>query len=75
VTRGGARRGTGPKPRAGVTMSEMLRAPATPAQLWWAEHVAAAAGLTVAEWIRSLVDRGISEHRCQDCSGGKPRKE
>lgn len=68
MTRGGARPGSGAKPRSGVRMSEMLRAPVTGSQLWWAEHVAARAGLTVAEWIRSLVDRAVGEHRCEECN-------
>lgn len=67
MTRGGARAGSGAKPRAGVRMGEVLRAPVTESQLWWAEHVATHAGLTVAEWLRSLVDRAVSEHRCGDC--------
>lgn len=67
MTRGGARKGTGPKPRAGVPMSEMLRAPVTEPQLWWVQHVATHAGLSVAEWIRSLVDAAIGRHECGEC--------
>lgn len=67
MTRGGARPGSGPKPRAGVTMHSMLRAPVTEAQLWWARHVATHAGLSLAEWLRSLVDRAIGEHECDEC--------
>lgn len=67
MTRGGPRPGSGPKPRSGVRMSEILRAPVTESQLWWAQHVAAHAGLSVAEWLRSLVDRSIGEHGCEEC--------
>lgn len=65
--RGGARKGAGAKPRAGEPMGEVLRAPCTPVQKQWAEHVAQASGLTVAEWLRSLVDRAVGEHRCPEC--------
>ena len=67
MSRGGARKGSGPKPRAGSPLSEQLPLRLTESQLWWARHVATHSGLTVAEWLRSLVDRAVSEHRCGDC--------
>lgn len=62
--RGGAGRGQGRKPIAGERMAAVLRAPCTPAQEWWAKHVAESAGMTAAEWLRSLVDAAVGEHRC-----------
>jgi len=53
-------------------MHEVLRAPVTEAQLEWARHVATHAGLSVAEWLRSLVDRAIGEHRCAECAPSPP---
>jgi hypothetical protein len=38
------------------------------------QHLAAHAGLPLAEWIRSLIDRAAGEHRCEEC-GDEPRKE
>lgn len=67
MTRGGRRPGSGPKPRAGSPLSEQFPLRFTSAQLWWAQHVATHAGLTVAEWIRSLVDRAVGEHWCSGC--------
>ncbi len=74
MTRGGERAGSGRKPRGDVTMSEMLRAPVTPSMLWWARHAAEHAGLTLAEWLRFLVDRSIGEHACEECADERPRK-
>jgi hypothetical protein len=54
-------------------MRAVLRAPVTEAQLEWAQHAATADGLTVAEWLRSLVDRAIGEHRCAKCEPGAAR--
>lgn len=62
--RGGAGRGQGRKPRGDEAMSKMLRAPCTPTMHGWAEHVASSAGLPIAEWLRALVDRAVSEHTC-----------
>lgn len=72
--RGGRRPGSGAKPRGDEPMPEIVRASVTAAQLWWAQHLADHAGLTLAEWIRSLIDRAAGEHECEEC-GEEPRKE
>lgn len=70
MTRGGARPGSGQRPRAGEPMTEIIRVSVTPSQLWWAEHVAEHVGLPLTEWIRSLIDQAVGEHTCAECSGG-----
>lgn len=72
--RGGARPGSGPKPRHDETASKSIQVRATEAQLWWAQHLADHAGLTVAEWIRSLIDRAAGEHRCKECDAAAAEK-
>lgn len=51
-------------------MTEIIRVSVTPSQLWWAEHAAEYAGIPLAEWLRSLIDRAIGEHACEECDGG-----
>lgn len=65
--RGGARKGTGPKPAAGEPARVILRTSVTEVQHAWAEHVAGE--MPLPEWLRSIVDRAISEHTCEECDG------
>ncbi len=65
MSRGGARKGTGPKPAADEPARAILRTSVTEAQHAWAEHVAGE--MSLPEWLRSLVDRAIGDHTCEEC--------